>query len=162
MPDPKITEEDFRRLPFTPARFALQPGVDTLKNYHTNIYANAEEQTLTTEMLGRQVQIRATPVSYIYDYGDGTIIGPIEDPGQALPADAWDVKTSTSHQYKQTGDYTVQITTVFTGQYRVEDGPWQQIEGTAEIPSDPQTLRVWKTKSGWVEKGCGSDSAWGC
>lgn len=157
---PRRTSGSF---PSNQPRFTSNPATTPLKNYHTNVYADTEEQTLTVEMLGRQVQIRATPVSYIYNYGDGTVIGPVADPGRALPADTWDVKTSTSHQYQATGDYTVQITTIFTGEYKVEDGPWQQIDGTAEVASDPQSITVWRTKSGWVDRACEPGStAWGC
>lgn len=162
-PTPTVTAEDLKKMPIQPGTVSIQPGPNTLKNYHTNIYADSRPQELDVTLLGQPVQVRATPVSYTFDYGDGTTTGPTTDPGRALPENSWDTPTSTSHQYRETGDYAIVISTEFRGEYRVGDGEWQQVEGTATLPSQPQTVSVWRTKSGWVKDGCSANPrAWGC
>lgn len=161
-PDPVVTVEEFRKLPVKGATVSVQPGPDTLKNYHTNVYATTGEQTLDTTLLGRPVTVRATPVSYVYDYGDGTV-RETTDPGHALPAGSWDVPTSTSHQYKRPGRASIVVTTVYSGQYKVGNGAWKPVDGTIGIPSAPQPVTIWRTKTGWVSERCGNGAgAWGC
>ena len=162
-PNPTVTAEDLQKMPIQPGTVSIQPGPNTLKNYHTNIYADSRPQELEVTLLGQPVRVRATPVSYTFDYGDGTTTGPTTDPGRALPENSWDTPTSTSHQYRETGDYAIVISTEFRGEYRVGDGEWQPVEGTATLPSQPQTVSVWRTKSGWVKDGCSANPrAWGC
>ncbi len=162
-PNPTVTAEDLQKMPIQPGTVSIQPGPNTLKNYHTNVYADSRPQELEVTLLGQSVRVRATPVSYTFDYGDGTTTGPTTDPGRALPENSWDTPTSTSHQYRETGDYAIVISTEFRGEYRVGDGEWQPVEGTATLPSQPQTVSVWRTKSGWVQDGCSANPrAWGC
>ena len=162
-PTPTVTAEDLKKMPIHPGTVSIQPGPNTLKNYHTNIYTDSRPQELEITLLGQPVRVRATPVSYTFDYGDGTTTGPTTDPGRALPENSWDTPTSTSHQYRETGDYAIVISTEFRGEYRVGDGEWQPVEGTATLPSQPQTVSVWRTKSGWVQDGCSANPrAWGC
>lgn len=162
-PTPTVTAEDLQKMPIQPGTVSIQPGPNTLKNYHTNIYVDSRPQELEVTLLGQPVRVRATPVSYTFDYGDGTTTGPTTDPGRALPENSWDTPTSTSHQYRETGDYAIVISTEFRGEYRVGDGEWQPVEGTATLPSQPQTVSVWRTKSGWVKDGCSANPrAWGC
>ena len=162
-PTPTVTAEDLKKMPIQPGTVSVQPGPNTLKNYHTNIYVDSRPQELEVTLLGQPVRVRATPVSYTFGYGDGTTTGPTTDPGRALPENSWDTPTSTSHQYRETGDYAIVISTEFRGEYRVGDGEWQPVEGTATLPSQPQTVSVWRTKSGWVKDGCSANPrAWGC
>lgn len=145
MPLPVFTVEDLRRLEVSPAVTAVEPEPDTLVGLHTNMYASAEDQVFDTELAGFPVQVRVTPVSYTWDYGDGTTFGPTELSGGPLPAGSWDEPTDTSHQYADTGDVSVVLTTEFAGEYSISGGPWLPVDGTSTVSSDPVALSVWRS-----------------
>ncbi|WP_290658140.1 hypothetical protein [Kocuria sp.] len=144
VPLPVFTLQDFQQLAVAPAASHVQPAPDTLKNMHTNVYAQAEPQTFTTTLGGYPVQVRAYPVQYTWDYGDGTTLGPTPLTGAPLPDGAWDEPTDTSHVYTTTGDYTVRLTTSFYGEYNIADTGWQPVAGYNQVTSPPVALSVWR------------------
>ena len=142
---PTFTLQDFRTLAVAPAASAVQPAPDTLKGMHTNVYAEAQPQQFATELGGFPVQVRAVPVQYAWDYGDGSTLGPTELSGAPLAEGAWDVPTDTSHVYAETGDYAVTLTTYFAGEYSVAGGPWLPVAGLNDVVSAPVPLSVWRS-----------------
>lgn len=156
-----ITQKDLQQMDLPAAVLHHDNAPNTLKNYHTNIYAEAGEHTFTKEITGERVQVRATPVSYTFDYGDGTSLGPTSNPGYSTVE--WDVQTPTSHQYQQTGTFFFSVTTEYRGEFRVGSGPWRVIDGTATVTTEPQRLEVWRVSSGRVADDCEENSeSWGC
>lgn len=144
VPLPVFTLQDFQQLAVAPAASHVQPAPDTLKNMHTNVYAQAQPQTFTTTLGGYPVQVRAYPVQYTWYYGDGTTLGPTPLTGAPLPEGAWDEPTDTSHVYTATGDYTVTLTTSFYGEYNIADTGWQPVAGYNQVTSPPVALSVWR------------------
>ena len=158
-----LTTHDFDTFPITAATPHQERAPHTLKNYNTNFWADPNPQEFTRTINGQNVVLRATPVSYTFDYGDGATLGPIPYPGYQLGADVWDQPTDTSHRYTEPGDYHFTLTTTYRGEYSVEGGPWQVIDGTVSRTSDPQLVRVWRTKVGLVADDCAAGAdAWGC
>lgn len=158
-----LTTHDFDTFPIAAATPHQERAPHTLKNYNTNFWADPNPQEFTRTINGQNVVLRATPVSYTFDYGDGSVLGPIPYPGYQLGADVWDQPTDTSHQYAEPGDYHFTLTTTYRGEYSVDGGPWQVIDGTVSRTSDPQLVRVWRTKVGLVADDCAAGAdAWGC
>lgn len=158
-----LTTHDFDTFPITPATPHQERAPHTLKNYNTNFWADPNPQEFTRTINGQNVILRATPISYTFDYGDGAALGPITYPGYQLGTDVWDQPTDTSHRYTDPGDYYFTLTTTYRGEYSVDGGPWQVIEGTVSRTSDPQLVRVWRTQVGLVAGDCATDpDAWGC
>ena len=158
-----LTTHDFDTFPITAATPHQERAPHTLKNYNTNFWADPNPQEFTRTINGQNVVLRATPVSYTFTYGDGSVLGPIPYPGYQLGADVWDQPTDTSHQYAEPGDYHFTLTTTYRGEYSVDGGPWQVIDGTVSRTSDPQLVRVWRTKVGLVADDCAAGAdAWGC
>jgi len=141
---PGFTVEDVRRLPIVAPGVVAQPSPHTLKNAHTNFVAEAAPQQFTVDVVGFTVDVRAWPVSYTWDYGDGTASAPVTDPGRELPMAAVGERTGTSHVFTATGDYPVTLTTGFRAEFSVDGGPWQDVPGTAEVTSEPVVLSVWR------------------
>jgi hypothetical protein len=140
-----VTERQLRELPIKAPALGSQPGRHTLKGAETNLYAEPAEQTFDLTILGRRVQVRATPAEYRWDYGDGTTLTTAA-PGGPIPEARWGQKTATSHPYQATGEVTATLHTVYTGTYSVDGGPSQPIAGTATIASTPRTLTVWRSE----------------
>ena len=81
-----LTLTDFRSLPLTPSTIVHQPaGTWTLVNVETIVYTSSDTQTLSTTVLGLPISVRARPVSFTWDFGDGSEPLVTADPGAAYP-----------------------------------------------------------------------------
>lgn len=134
---PEFTLADFRRLPLPAGTAKVQPGNGyTVVNVPTNVYADARPITLNTTLLGFPVQVRAKPVRYGWDFGDGGKLGPTTDPGAPYPA------LRTTHEYKARGSYAITLTTHYTGEYSIAGGAWLPISGEATVRSTAVPVQV--------------------
>ncbi|UKJ62727.1 hypothetical protein H1Q78_13350 [Cellulosimicrobium cellulans] len=131
-------------LTITPSPVIVQPPDGwTLVNVPTITYTEPGEQMLDTTLLGIPVQIRATPRTYTWDYGDGTTPLATTDPGAAYP------DHTVHHTYDQPADQVqITLTTTWTGQFRITGTPtWTDVTGTATTTSTASPLRVYEARS---------------
>ncbi|MHA7245610.1 hypothetical protein [Arthrobacter tecti] len=158
-----ITLEDFQSQPIIAAEVVSEPNNFGLLGGHNNVWANVEEQEFAFETLGDDVRIRAWPVEYDWNYGDGTTRTTMTA-GNSVPEEDWlMVETPTSHVYEETGDYNLVLTTRFNGDYSVNGGPWIPIAGQAAVESEPHPISIWRSDNRLVDGTCEEDpSAWGC
>ncbi len=127
----RVTQRDFASLPVKALdATAGPPGGWLPVNMINVLHASPDVQTLETTLLGQQVTIRAIPVKYHWDLGDGNTITTTK-PGKPYPS------KQISSTYRYEGWYDVTLTTTFVGQYSLAGGPWQDIQGTIEKTSDP-------------------------
>ncbi|GAA5228140.1 hypothetical protein GCM10025778_26730 [Paeniglutamicibacter antarcticus] len=152
----KVTPERFRDLPLLASTIISQPENFSLRNGHAHMYANSKSQSFNVTIFDQDVRIRALPVSYGWNYGDGTT-RQLSFPGTAMAKRGFDEPTTSSHVYKETGDFGVGLTTRFRGEYSTEGGPWTPIPGVANVPSEPITMSVWRTKKILVAENCNQD-----
>lgn len=117
------------------------------------MYAKTNLQTFDVDIYEAPVRIRAIPQTYLWNYGDGHSRR-LQKPGKAMPEHTFDQPTDTSHVYTDTGDFSIRLTTAYRGEYSVNGGPWMPIPGTANVPSDPMPMSVWRTKKLLVEQNC--------
>ena len=129
-----MTQRDFAELPVEALTASAGPLTDWLPVGMPNVlFAEPEEQTLDTSVLGVPIRVRAIPVSYHWDLGDGNTIT-TEKPGEPYPSE----QVSSTYSYE--GWYDITLTTTFRGEFSVDGGPWQQIDGTIEVASEPRAL----------------------
>ena len=105
-------------------------------------------------MFEQNIRIIAKPTEYEWNYGDGVSYGPAQFSGEPLPEARWGEETPTSHMYRATGDYQASVVVHFSGEYSINGGPMVPIDGRAAVPSDPQTISVWKSESRSVADNC--------
>ncbi|WP_409141834.1 hypothetical protein [Cellulosimicrobium sp. RS] len=137
-------EAAFRQLTIAPPPVVVQPPDGwTVVNVPTITYTEPAEQVLDTTLLGIPVQIRATPRSFTWDYGDGS--GPVTttDPGAAYP------HHTVAHTYGQPADrVTITLTTTWSGQFRITGTPdWTDVTGTATTTTAADPLQVYEARS---------------
>ena len=137
-------EAAFRTLTIAPSPVIVQPPDGwTLVNVPTITYTQPGEQVLDTTLLGIPVQIRATPRSYAWDYGDGTPPVSTTDPGAAYP------HHTVAHTYDQPAEQVqITLTTTWSGQFRMTGTTtWTDVTGTATTTSTADPLRVYEARS---------------
>ena len=129
-----VTREDFASMPVAPLVASAGPPEGWLPVHMVNVlHADSAPQTMDMTLLDTPVQVRATPVLYDWDLGDGNTIS-TTNPGEPYPSEA------VSSTYRYEGWYDVTLTTTFSGQFSVAGGPWQDIDGTIEVASEPIAL----------------------
>lgn len=149
----KVTPERFRELPILASTIISQPENFSLRNGHAHLYADSENQDFNIVIFDQDVRVRAIPTSYSWSYGDGSS-RTLNFPGEAQANRGFDAPTSTSHVYKETGDFGVGLSTRFRGEFSTEGGPWTPIPGVANVPSTSVTMSVWRTKKVLVAENC--------
>ena len=139
----------------------------TSKGEETNFYTTLEGSSNIFEgdlPIGR-TRIRAVPVAYRYEYGDGYDLkthsagSPVSSQysGQSLH------ETSTSYAYPQVGNFHAYVTVTYAGQYSIDGGPWQFFGTEIIRVSEPVLVRVWESEVHSVGKTCTEDpGARGC
>ncbi|MFW0156002.1 hypothetical protein ACN08X_08200 [Rothia sp. P6271] len=149
---PVFSGEDFERLVLDAPEIVVEPGADTLVNYHTNFMVKAHPQDFDVEVLGFPVKVRAVPVGYVFDYGDGTSSGVLSSPGKVLGDGVWDEQTPTSHQYSSTGNVQVNVSVVYSGEYSVGDGGvWLPVSGVNVVQGSAD-VAIWSVRSDLVDR----------
>lgn len=139
----------------------------TSKGEETNFYTTLEGSSNIFEgdlPIGH-TRIRAVPVAYRYEYGDGYDLkthsagNPVssQHSGQSLH------ETSTSYAYPQVGNFHAYVTVTYAGQYSIDGGSWQFFGTEVSRISEPVLVRVWESEVHSVGKTCTEDpGAKGC
>ena len=91
-------------------------------------------------MLGFRVEVRATPTSYTWHFGDGSPPETGSDPGKSYAKDA---SLRVSHVYSE-AKVTVRpsVDVTYSGDYRIDGGLWQPLSTTLTVPGETVDLRV--------------------
>jgi len=134
---PALVLKAFQRLDWPKSELVLQPpDGKTLVGFATNFYTtNTTPTTQTVTLLGRRIQVEATPTSYDWQFGDDTS-ETTETPGAAYP------DLLVTHQYEHPGQVRPRVDTVYAGRYRIGSGPWQAIPGTLTVAGSATELEV--------------------
>lgn len=133
---PGLVQTAMRSIGLPALQAHTQPRDKTLVNFATIFYADPHAVSRTLTLLGRRVQVVATPQAYLWHYGDGTSANTAEA-GAPYPA------TDITHSY--TDAHTTVLTSVdvaYAGRFRVGNGAWQTIPGAVTITGPPAPLRI--------------------
>jgi hypothetical protein len=128
--------EALRRVGLPALPTVVQPAGKTLVNFDTNFYTQPQPVTLSLTLLRQRVQVEATPATYRWDFGDGTI-STTADPGAAYP------DLAVTHRYAD-ARVTVfpSVETTYTARFRVGSGDWQDVGGTVTAAGPSTALRI--------------------
>lgn len=156
---PVPSESDFASFPIPPSDPYALPVDWTVTGKPTAFWADAGVKEFDAELLGFPLRVRATPIEYHWDFGDGNATS---SPSPGAEPRRPELGTIT-HTYSDKGERTVTLTTVYTGEYNYGSG-WNDIAGTAAVESDGLPMTVYRYHKYRVEDDCtenpyGSDCA---
>ncbi len=133
---PDLVAAAMRRVRVPSAEVVVQPpGGTTLVNFETNFYTETEAFTHGLSLLGQRVDLRLTPASYTWRFGDGAVQRS-ESPGAAYP------QLDVTHVYGAKQTARPSVDTTWTATYRLNDGPSRPVPGSVTIPGAPVSLEV--------------------
>ena len=145
----------------------------TSKGEETNFYTTLEGSSNLFEgdlPIGH-TRIRAVPVAYRYEYGDGQELRTHQagtprsssSSSTTTSSSSGVEETSTSYAYPQVGNFHAYVTVTYAGQYSIDGGPWQFFGTEITRISEPVLVRVWESEVHSVGTTCTEDpGAKGC
>ncbi|WP_154794949.1 hypothetical protein [Occultella kanbiaonis] len=133
-----LTVTDFQRLLLAGSEINLQPqGEWTLVNMDTIVFTDGATQEFSTTVLGLPVAVRATPVEFTWDFGDGSAPLVTTEAGAGYP------DHTLTHVYTTTETVEITLTTSWSGEFQINGtGPWLAVNGTATTVTVSDPLRV--------------------
>jgi hypothetical protein len=110
-------------------------------NLNTNFIAGASVHVVGGSLFGRSAEVRFTPHTYDWNYGDGG------SQTTSVSGARWDVlglrefsPTATSHVYGAEGSFTTSVSVRYGVEYRVGGEAWIPVSG--EVSSSATTAVV--------------------
>ncbi|WP_259363160.1 PKD domain-containing protein [Microbacterium esteraromaticum] len=160
---PPITITDLAS--FSPAKGTILGEPDNLgvAGLPTNFVTEAAQHVRSGELFGFPIEVRFTPVSYTFHYGDGAS-ETTSSPGTSWEslAQAQFTPTDTSHTYSERGTYDANVTIAYTAEIDLGVG-WFPIDGQLDIPGPTQQIRIFEAHTALVARTCiEQPSAPGC
>jgi len=153
-----ITISDIATFRPQPPTASMQPDQWMIVGLDTNFYATTSTHDVDGTLFGGTAQVRFTPVSYSWDYGDGTT-ATTTNPGRtwAKYRIAEFDATPTSHVYEDPGDYTITLAVTYAAEYRVAGSSWQNVVGTLTIVAPPLSATAGHATTVLVDHDCNAN-----
>ncbi|MGV8912838.1 MAG: PKD domain-containing protein [Rhodoglobus sp.] len=136
----------------------MQPNQWMIVGLDTNFYATASTHIVDGTLFGGTAQVRFTPVSYRWDYGDGNT-ATLSSPGTtwAKYKIAEFDPTPTSHTYDNAGNYTITLAVTYAAEYRVAGSSWRSVIGTLTIVAPPLNATAGHATTVLVDQDCNTN-----
>ncbi|WP_231599678.1 MULTISPECIES: PKD domain-containing protein [unclassified Salinibacterium] len=133
----------------------MQPNQWMIVGLDTNFYATTSAHIVDGTLFGGTAQVRFTPASYNWDYGDGST-ATTSNPGKTWAKyriTEFD-PTPTSHVFEEPGNYTITLAVTYAAEYRVAGSSWQNVVGTLTIVAPPLTATAGHATTVLVDQDC--------
>lgn len=137
---------------------SVQPGTWTVVGVETNFIAGAHTHVVAGSLLGSNAEVRFTPASFEWNYGDGAT-RTTADAGASWTALGLKEfsRTSTSHKYITPASYTPSLSVWYSVEYRWGGGAWRAVTGRIPAPASASTVTVFTADTVLVTGAC---TAW--
>ena len=134
---------EFQRLPLTASVLSVQPPSGwTLVNLDTIAFSDGVGQTLSAVVLGTSVLVRAVPVRFAWDFGDGSAPVVTTGPGAPYP------DATVAHRYSAAGKHSIVLVTTWRADFQVAGTTtWEPVAGTATTTSSSGPLDVYTARA---------------
>ncbi len=152
---PAITLSDVAHFRPEPPQQRMQPDGWMVVGLPANIYARTSPHVVSGSLLGAPAEVRFTPYSWHWTYGDGRTARH-STPGstwQSLGLAEFDA-TPTSHVYRASGTYVIDLDVSYSVAYRFAGGPWTPLAGTIVLPAPPLTATAGEAVTVLVDRNC--------
>ena len=130
----------------------LEPGAWSLPRLSTNIIAVAGTEIQSGELLGWPIEVRFSPQTYRWNYGDGSRAT------HSVPGASWGQaqfsRTPTGHIYRSPGRYSISLEVDYALAYRFGEGAFVPLSGAVRRAAGPVVISVLRVTPVLVDEGC--------
>lgn len=151
-PTPPTSVSDLVAFQPLPPGIVIEPGSWSLPRVPTNIFSSAGAQSQSGTLLGWPIEVRFSPQSFRWSYGDGASVTRSE-PGSSWGSNQFGT-TATSHVFRAPGTYTITLQVDYSVSYRFDQGGFIPLSGVVTRTGPPATLQIFRVNSVLVEEGC--------
>lgn len=148
---PNVTLDDIVRFVPESGAAGMEPSGWIVVGLPTNFFADASRHVQAGIVLEQPAEVRFTPTSFTWDYGDGT------SQTVAAPGDTWAnlglaefSATEAGHTFVDAGPFTIRLVVAYSAEYRFGAGPFLPLAGSVPastlelvaLAGDAQTVLV--------------------
>lgn len=151
-PTPPTSVSDLVAFQPLPPGIVIEPGSWSLPRVPTNIFTSAGVQSQSGTLLGWPIEVRFSPQSFRWSYGDGASVTRSE-PGSSWGSNQFGA-TGTSHVFRAPGTYTITLQVDYSVSYRFNQGGFVPLAGVVSRSGPPAALQILRVDSVLVEEGC--------
>lgn len=151
---PEITITDLATFSPAPGTLTGEPDNLGVAGLPSNFMTDASVHTESGELFGFPIQVRFTPTTFTFHYGDG------ESRASDTAGESWDdldqaqfTPTDTSHSYAERGTYQASVDTTYTAEIDLGVG-WFPIAGELTIDGVTQRIRIYEAHTALVAHTC--------
>lgn len=154
-PTEGVTLADIAHFAPTVGEHHMEPNGWAVVGLPANFLSTATTQVLSGTVLGTPAEVRFTPVSWHWEYGDGATRDASTGGARwaALPLGEFE-PTATSHVFEQRGDYAVTLSVGFVAEYRTGEGEWRRIPGILTLAAPPRDILARTARTVLVDEDC--------
>lgn len=157
---PSVTLSDIAHFRPQAATQFMQPDGWMVVGLDTNFYALIDRHVVSGSLLGASADVRFTPVAYRWRYGDGSAarLTTKGAPWSAQGLSEFD-PTATSHVYRASGTYVIDLDVEYTAEYRFAGGGWVPLSGTIVLPANRLVATAGDAVTVLVDRHCAQPPA---
>jgi len=164
---PTLTFDDLSHVEPQSPSMSTQPTGWSVVNLPTNFIATIAEHVVTTEVLGRDVDVRFTPIRYDWSFGDG------ETNATSSAGATWEQlgvaefsTTPTSHRYRTVQSVAPVVSVTYSVAYQWFGQDWISVDGTLSrdasapivfVQNADTVLVTSPCRTGRIAPGCGAN-----
>lgn len=157
---PSVTLADVAAFRPQDPRQWMEPDGWMVVGLPANIVASTARHVVSGTLLGAPADVRFSPIGYRWRYGDGDAAR-LTTPGaswQALGLREFD-PTATSHVYRASGRYVIELDVEFAVEYRFDGGAWRALSGVVVRPANDLVAVAGEAVTVLVDRDCATAPA---
>ncbi|CAN5267380.1 hypothetical protein BH11ACT2_BH11ACT2_09400 [soil metagenome] len=159
-----VTLADIAAFHPVPGTTTMEPNGWAVVGLEANPSSSAVQHVVAGQLLGQAAEVRFSPTSWHWDYGDGGVRDSTS-PGatwKSLRAAEF-TRTATSHAYVEAGTFTITPSIRFAAEYRFAGADWTPVAGEVTVVGAAVSVDVATASTVLVGADCASDrSGPGC
>jgi hypothetical protein len=129
---PGLARQAVANIPLPGLTLNVQPDGETLVNVPTIFWADPQPFETSIDLLGREIDIEATPVAFTWVHGDGTT-QTTDHPGKPYP------RQDITHRYWQPSELEARVDTTYSVRFSIDGGGWTDL-GEVLVAAGPATV----------------------
>jgi len=128
---PGLARQAVANIPLPGLELHVQPDGETLVNVPTIFWVDPQPFETSIELLGREIEVEATPESFTWVHGDGTT-QTTTHPGQPYP------REDITHRYFHPAELAARVDTTYSVRFSIDGDGWTDL-GEVLIATGPTT-----------------------